>query len=35
MLGIVQAELRAQASDLPLRREFCQGELDQALHLFR
>src|SRR2546427_8286132 len=35
MVGIVQAELRAQASDLPLRGEFGQGKLDQALHLFR
>jgi hypothetical protein len=33
VIGIVQAELRAKARDLPLRGELCQGQLDQALHL--
>src|SRR5262245_59177803 len=35
VIRIVQAQLGAQASDLPLRRELRQSQLDQALHLFR
>ena len=34
-LDCCRLSLRAQAGHLPLRREFGQGELDQALHLFR
>src|SRR5262250_3335062 len=35
VIRVVQAQLGAEARDLPLRGELRQSQFDQALHLFR